>query len=620
MSEAKIAEASKVLSAVEQAVGNLGIIDMVNENKKPVTYFSGVVDAMYLDAKNKKTPLPGGKIVKFVTTAGEYVFSDTKGESFGEFLSGVAGDLVQGFVCGVAAGPAGVYVSSFISSVTGMSLGDFSKQAYRYLSGDDSSDIAKKLGVKDITITNGYLKVTMPDGTVYARPLLDKYHGGLITGGSKDDVLFGGNGNDILQGNGGYDILLGGAGNDTYNVDNGDIIRDTNHKGSVHFSGTHLKGGKWDEKEQSYVGKGGEKYKINSSGELIVSKGSNSITIQNYSKDKNSLGIVLADPDEILITISDKSAVEKDQTMEFTITLDRALEKDETLVLKVNDKEIIFKSGEKEKKYTHTWKDDDLKEEDEKFEVSASVVTDKSNVKAIIKNSGQGLIKDDDRDNDPDPEREASPIVIDLGNDGINSHALNYTINFDLDNNGFKEATGWVSGDDALLAIDKNNNGIIDNGSELFGNKSISDSAFSYTNSSLNNGFETLKSYDSNNDGIIDSQDAEFDKLLLWQDKNGNAITDNGELIKLSDKVSSIDLNYTNTDINNNSNTIKQTSTATLNNGTKVKADDIWFKVNYKDTEEIIDENQIPFEIKSLPQITAFGNLKEFVNLNLFVA
>ena len=35
--------------------------------------------------------------------------------------------------------------------------------------------------------------------------------------------------------------------------------------------------------------------------------------------------------------------------MEFTITLDRALEKDETLVLKVNDKEIIFKSGEKEK-------------------------------------------------------------------------------------------------------------------------------------------------------------------------------------------------------------------------------------------------------------------------------
>lgn len=95
------------MSAVEQAVRNLGIIDMVNENKKPVTYFNGIVDAMYLDAKKKNIPLPGGKIIKIVTTAGEYVFSDTKGESFGEFLSGVAGDLVQGFVCGVAAGPAG---------------------------------------------------------------------------------------------------------------------------------------------------------------------------------------------------------------------------------------------------------------------------------------------------------------------------------------------------------------------------------------------------------------------------------------------------------------------------------------------------------------------------------
>ena len=459
------------------------------------------------------------------------------------FLSGVAGDLVQGFVCGVAAGPAGVYVSSFISSVTGMSLGDFSKQAYRYLSGDDSSDIAKKLGVKDITITNGYLKVTMPDGTVYARPLLDKYHGGLITGGSKDDVLFGGNGNDILQGNGGYDILLGGAGNDTYNVDNGDIIRDTDHKGSIHFSGTHLKGGKWDEKEQSYVGKGGEKYKINSSGELIVSKGSNSITIQNYSKDKNSLGIVLADPDEILITISDKSAVEKDQTMEFTITLDRALEKDETLVLKVNDKEIIFKSGEKEKKYTHTWKDDNLKEEDEKFEVSASVVTDKSNVKAIIKNSGQGLIKDDDKDPNDDKPETYNPLAIDLNNDGIKGTNLDYKINFDLDNNGFKEATSWIDNNDAFITIDKNNNGAIDNGSELFGNKSISNNAYAYTNPNAKNGFESLKELDSNNDGIIDEKDKEFTNLLLWQDKNSNGISETDELIKLSDKVKSINLN-----------------------------------------------------------------------------
>ena len=61
----------------------------------------------------------------------------------------------------------------------------------------------------------------------------------------------------------------------------------------------------------------------------------------------------------------------------------------------------------------------------------------------------------------------------------------------------------------------------IDNGSELFGDKSISNNAYAYTNPNAKNGFESLKAYDTNNDNIID----------------------NGEPIKLSDKVKSINLN-----------------------------------------------------------------------------
>ncbi|MCZ6167988.1 calcium-binding protein, partial [Campylobacter ureolyticus] len=480
----------------------------------------------------------------------------------------------------------------------------------------------KKTGSRDgkkIEITdNGILQVTMPNGDVYARPLINsgKYS---LFGDTKNDVLFGGNGNDMLIGHGGKDILIGGNGKDDYFVDNGDIIKDSDGNGRVFLENHQLTGGTQIEKgSKIYKGKDGVKYELKDNGDLLIN---DSITIENFSND--NLEIHLSEFDEINVSISDNQAVEKAGKMTFNIELSKEPELGQFVIVKVNDKtykfvnfletNYTFEDGVKlihgsSATYEYTWSDDSLKEEDEKFEVSATATGSDGLKVSVIKN-GNGLIKDDDQDNDPDPEREASPIVIDLGNDGINSHALNYTINFDLDNNGFKEATGWVSGDDALLAIDKNNNGIIDNGSELFGNKSISDSAFSYTNSSLNNGFETLKSYDTNNDGIIDSQDAEFDKLLLWQDKNGNAITDNGELIKLSDKVSSIDLNYTNTDINNNSNTIKQTSTATLNNGTKVKADDIWFKVNYKNTEEIIDESQIPFEIKALPNVTAFGNI-----------
>ena len=160
----------------------------------------------------------------------------------------------------------------------------------------------------------------------------------------------------------------------------------------------------------------------------------------------------------------------------------------------------------------------------------------------------------------------------------------------------------YYAGNGDIIEDDDKGQGFVyfNSNSPLIENKSISNNAYAYTNPNAKNGFESLKEFDSNNDDIIDEKDKEFTNLLLWQDKNGISETD--ELIKLSDKVKSINLNYT-----KNGNT--EISSATLNDGTKVKADDIWFKVNYKDTEEIIDENQIPFEIKSLPNVTVFGNI-----------
>ena len=116
------------------------------------------------------------------------------------------------------------------------------------------------------------------------------------------------------------------------------------------------------------------------------------------------------------------------------------------------------------------------------------------------------------------------------------------------------------------------------------------------------NGFENLKELDSNNDDIIDEKDKEFTNLLLWQDKNGNAITDETELIKLSDKVKSINLNYT-----KNGNT--EISSATLQDGSSVKVQDMYFNVDLKKSEEIINSDKIPSKIKILPNIIATGNL-----------
>ena len=71
--------------------------------------------------------------------------------------------------------------------------------------------------------------------------------------------------------------------------------------------------------------------------------------------------------------------------------------------------------------------------------------------------------------------------------------------------------------------------------------------------------------------------------------------------------MKSIDLNYKEISTDNNGNSIKQPSTATLNDGTKVKADDVWFKVNLNKTKE--EDINIPLEIRSLPKVKAFGNL-----------
>ena len=103
--------------------------------------------------------------------------------------------------------------------------------------------------------------------------------------------------------------------------------------------------------------------------------------------------------------------------------------------------------------------------------------------------------------------------------------------------------------------------GKIDNGNELFGNHTISNTAYGYTDKKATNGYEALKAYDLNGDNVIDEKDEIFNKLKIWKDKNSNGITDEGELSSLADNnIKSIDLNYKEITIDENSNTVKQGS------------------------------------------------------------
>ncbi|MCI6988286.1 MAG: hypothetical protein MR902_01785, partial [Campylobacter sp.] len=108
-------------------------------------------------------------------------------------------------------------------------------------------------------------------------------------------------------------------------------------------------------------------------------------------------------------------------------------------------------------------------------------------------------------------------------------------IYFDMNSDGFKERMiEWMSDDEAVLVHDINNNGLIDNGSEILGNNYISN----LTNSKSIDSFTLLKEFDTNKDGVIDIKDKR--SLALWQDKNKNGITDEGELTYIGDTNSPI--------------------------------------------------------------------------------
>ncbi len=127
----------------------------------------------------------------------------------------------------------------------------------------------------------------------------------------------------------------------------------------------------------------------------------------------------------------------------------------------------------------------------------------------------------------PLPPRD--PLALDLDGDGIETTGSDgRVILFDHDADGVKTGTGWLKPDDGWLVLDRNGNGTIDSGRELFGTDTVKRNGQLATD-----GFDALRDVDSHQDGKIDAADRVFANLRIWRDLNQDGISQANELSTL---------------------------------------------------------------------------------------
>ncbi len=193
--------------------------------------------------------------------------------------------------------------------------------------------------------------------------------------------------------------------------------------------------------------------------------------------------------------------------------------------------------------------------------------------------------------------RLRDPIVLDLNGDGVRLISrADADVRFDFDGDGFTEGSGWLSPQDAFLAIDWNRDGKINDITELFGDEFTS-------------GFAAMAALDTSGDGLLSAADAQWGRLRLWRDANTNGETDAGELLRLSKfKIESIDLNFTRVNFDAEANLISEKGVYTKTNGRSFEIADVWFDFNNVNSKPLSSVS-VSASTSALPNLRGYGDV-----------
>jgi hypothetical protein len=167
----------------------------------------------------------------------------------------------------------------------------------------------------------------------------------------------------------------------------------------------------------------------------------------------------------------------------------------------------------------------------------------------------------------------ATPIVLDLDGTGIHTTSAANGVHFDLNGTGTTNKVGWITGNSGLLVMDRNHDGQINDGTELFGVATKNADG-----TRAGNGYAALALEDTNHDHKLTTADAHFKDIKVWVDGNHDGKSDASELHGLADfGIVSLDLNHVTGSQMDNGNLLGMVSSYTTADGATHQMADVYF-------------------------------------------